>query len=228
MRVVARPKSDIQERIVAAAQQRFVAEGVEAASLRNIAKDAETSIGMVYYYYTTKDELFLAVVEETYRIVLADLEQRLGVGDSFAAKIRGLYQKIGELSEHELEIITLIVRESLTSGERRKRLRRRFLQGHVSLLFSVVEQGMKSGELDRDINPLLAMGCALGIGGVPSFIVRLIRAESARVSEDEEVPVAMRWAARALHQQIPDSDALAGILSNLTLRALGNRSSGRA
>jgi AcrR family transcriptional regulator len=84
VRVVARPKSDIQERIVAAAHQRFLAEGVEATSLRNIAKDADTSIGMVYYYYTTKDDLFLAVVEETYQVILADLEQRLGAGDTFA------------------------------------------------------------------------------------------------------------------------------------------------
>ena len=61
---MARPRSDIQKRIVLAARTRFLADGVDGASLRHIARAARTSIGMVYYYFPTKDDLFLAVVEE--------------------------------------------------------------------------------------------------------------------------------------------------------------------
>jgi AcrR family transcriptional regulator len=45
---MARPASDIAPRIVHAARERFLFEGVDGASLRNIAKDAGTNIGMVY------------------------------------------------------------------------------------------------------------------------------------------------------------------------------------
>ena len=45
---MARPRSDIEPRIVHAARRRFLKEGVDGASLRTIAKDAGTSIGMVY------------------------------------------------------------------------------------------------------------------------------------------------------------------------------------
>ena len=61
----------------AAARERFLTEGVDGASLREIARDAGTSIGMVYYYFPTKDELFLAVVEEVYAKLLADLASAL-------------------------------------------------------------------------------------------------------------------------------------------------------
>ena len=61
---MARPRSDIEPRIVHAARRRFLKEGVDGASLRTIARDAKTSIGMVYYYFPTKDDLFFAVVEE--------------------------------------------------------------------------------------------------------------------------------------------------------------------
>jgi AcrR family transcriptional regulator len=44
---MARPASDIQKRIFVAARARFLSEGVDGASLRQIAKDAGTNIGMV-------------------------------------------------------------------------------------------------------------------------------------------------------------------------------------
>ena len=71
---MARPRSDIGPRIVHAARRRFLVEGVDGASLRAIAHDARTSIGMIYYYFPTKDDLFLAVVEEMYVTVLADMK----------------------------------------------------------------------------------------------------------------------------------------------------------
>src|SRR4029077_6434218 len=58
--LMARPRSDIQPRIVRAARERFLAEGVDGASLRTIASDAGTNVGMVFYYFPTKDDLFLA------------------------------------------------------------------------------------------------------------------------------------------------------------------------
>ncbi len=68
-----RTRSDLGPRIIEAARGRFLREGVDGASLRAIAADAGTSIGMVYYYFPTKDDLFFAVVEETYQHVLEDL-----------------------------------------------------------------------------------------------------------------------------------------------------------
>ena len=72
-----RPQSDIDARIVEAARSRFLLEGVDGASLRSIARDAGTSIGMVYYYFKTKDELFLAVIETAYRGLLVDFSAAL-------------------------------------------------------------------------------------------------------------------------------------------------------
>ena len=74
---MARPRSDISERIRDAACERFLADGVDGASLRAIATKAKTSIGMVYYYYPSKEELFFAVVEETYSKLVADLGRAL-------------------------------------------------------------------------------------------------------------------------------------------------------
>src|SRR6266487_6095022 len=108
---MARPRSDIEPRIVHAARHRFLEEGVEGASLRTIARDAGTSIGMVYYYFPTKDDLFLAVVEERYGKLLADLTAALTPDQPPAERLRRMYRRIGRMGEDDLTVVKLIVRE---------------------------------------------------------------------------------------------------------------------
>ena len=75
-----RPRSDLAPRILAAARTRILHEGVDGASLRQIAADAGTTIGMIYYYFPTKDDVFLAVVEDVYEKLLVDVERALKCG----------------------------------------------------------------------------------------------------------------------------------------------------
>ncbi len=62
---MARPRGDISERLVKAAREAFLTQGVDGASLREIAAEAGTSLGMITYYFPTKDDLFLAVLERS-------------------------------------------------------------------------------------------------------------------------------------------------------------------
>lgn len=55
---MARPRGDIEPRVLEAARKRFLEQGVDGASLRKIAEDAGTNIGMIYYYFPTKEALF--------------------------------------------------------------------------------------------------------------------------------------------------------------------------
>src|SRR5262245_5446523 len=99
---MARPKSNIEPRILQAARLRFLQQGVDGASLRAIAEDAGTNIGMVYYYFATKDDLFFAIVEETYVRLLEDMERALAEDAPVKARILRLYTRIGALSDDEL------------------------------------------------------------------------------------------------------------------------------
>lgn len=85
---MARPRGNIDERIVRAARVLFLRHGVDGASLRNIARRARTSIGMVYYYFPTKDDLFLGVIEQVYGKLLADLSSVLGSASTTEGRLR--------------------------------------------------------------------------------------------------------------------------------------------
>lgn len=171
---MARPKSDIEPRILAAARARFLSDGVDGASLRGIASDAGTSIGMVYYYFPTKDELFFGVVEELYQRLLRDIEQAVGDDVPVRERVERLYLRVARLTDEELLVLRLVVREALTSNERFARLRARFQSGHVPMIAKLIADGYADGVFERSLHPMLAMLSVAGMGVVPQLIRRTL------------------------------------------------------
>jgi AcrR family transcriptional regulator len=171
---MARPRSDIEPRIVRAARRRFLEDGVDGASLRRIARDARTSIGMVYYYFPTKDDLFLGVVEETYAKLLADMTLALSPDAPVRERIRRLYARVGAVSDDELATVKLVAREVLVSSSRFDRLLGRFQRGHFPLVFATLAEGVDDGSLRGDLPPALLFFCTLAVGALPQLLQRAI------------------------------------------------------
>jgi AcrR family transcriptional regulator len=148
-----RPASDLDRRIVRAARKRFLHDGVDGASLRSIARDAHTNIGMIYYYFPTKDDLFLAVVEDIYPKLLEDLTRALAPGRPVEERLRGLFHRFSRLSNDELEVVRIIIREILASSSRLQRIMERFMRGHAPHVISTLAEGVQTGVLDSNVQP---------------------------------------------------------------------------
>jgi AcrR family transcriptional regulator len=175
---MARPRSDIRTRVLHKARTRFLSEGVDGASLRRIADDAGTSIGMVYYYFPTKDDLFLAVVEEVYQVVLTDLLAALDPSLPVPDRIRGVYGRIGKLSEDERMVVRLVLREALVSSTRLDRIVERFQRGHLPLMLRMIADGLGDGTFDASIPPMFLAIAMMALGGPGQLILRAIEGYS--------------------------------------------------
>lgn len=201
---MARPKSDIEPRIVHAARQRFLADGVDGASLRGIARDAGTSIGMIYYYFPTKDDLFLAVVEEVYEKVLEDLAHLLSKPMTFAERMERVSVRVGAMSEHELEVFRLVIREALVSSSRLDRLIDRFKRGHVALMVQAVGEALARGTLDRSLHPVVLVMSAFALSAAPQMM--------RRIAADR-----LGWG------ELPDVEEFASQLVKVLFHGIGNK-----
>jgi AcrR family transcriptional regulator len=201
---MARPRTDIQPRIVHAARARFLAEGVDGASLRTIARDAKTNIGMVFYYFPTKDDLFLAVVEEVYANLLRDLEAALGGGDSARERLKRGFTRLGAATDDEIQVVRLVAREALLSSERFERVFTRAQAGHVRMIFEVLAEGAAKGEIDADLPLPFALVCTFAMGGIPQLLRRV---------GGDRLPFAA----------LPRGEALAEMSVDLLFRAIGRR-----
>jgi AcrR family transcriptional regulator len=200
---MARPRSDIAPRILHAARARFLVDGVDGASLRRIAEEAGTSIGMVYYYFPTKDDLFLAVVEEVYVALLVDLEAALRPSLPVAERIRGLYQRLGALSADELLVLRIVVREVLALPARLDRLIARFQRGHLPLILELLKDGFAAGLFEARL-PLPLVGAALMVLGGPAQVLLRLAGE------------------RGLLPPLPGGAPLAGDLMRVFLQGVGS------
>lgn len=157
-----------------AARALFLQHGVDGASLRQIATDAETNIGMIYYYFKTKDDLFLGVVEEIYAQFSTDI-QALAEDDSpIEARIQKLFARFAAMSDEEGQVVRLILREALVSSERLQRIAARFQTGHLPVVLNMVLGGMREGTLRSDLNPIaIAMPLFL-LGAMPQLVLRRV------------------------------------------------------
>jgi AcrR family transcriptional regulator len=199
---MARPRSDIQPRIVEAARARFLAEGVDGASLREIARDAGTNIGMIVYYFPTKNDLFLAVIEEVYEGLVSDMTKILGPDGLARERLRSAFVRLGSASDRELDVIQLMAREALSSSTRLRRIVARLMRGHVPLVMATISDGIRTGEFDSTIPAPFILLAAVGLGALPQIARRA----------SHVLPV---------FSSLPGPDRLADISIGLLFRAVG-------
>lgn len=57
---------DLRKRIKEVAVKQFNANGYHGTTIRNIAKDVDCSLPMIYYYYNNKKELFDEIIKKDY------------------------------------------------------------------------------------------------------------------------------------------------------------------
>ena len=58
-------EKDMRERIKEAAVEHFNSNGYHGTTIRNIAKDVNCSLPMIYYYYNNKKELFDEIIKKS-------------------------------------------------------------------------------------------------------------------------------------------------------------------
>lgn len=198
-----RPQSDISARIVTAATERFLHDGVDGASLRQIARDAGTNLGMVYYYFPTKDDLFAAVVERHYAPLSESLAEALASGGDFEPRVRALFARFGAMTDDEFKVMRLVLREAMVSSERLSRVIDRLLRGHAPALMGLVAEGFGSGAVDGSIHPVAALITVAALSLVPQVMIR-------RVATTE----------LGAHAPLPKPAELAEMLCDVVLRGL--------
>jgi AcrR family transcriptional regulator len=161
---------------VAAARARFLADGVDGASLRAIARAAGTSLGTVFYYFPTKDDLFLAVVEDVYAELLRDLAELLAPGASPDARLQRLFQRMASLSDREVDTLRLVLRELLVSSERLEKLLVRVSTGHLPMMLEFVLEARAQGHLRATQHPVAQAASTVLLAVLPQLALRRVRA----------------------------------------------------
>lgn len=147
----------MRQRILAAATEEFANHGFGGGRVERISKRAATVDRMLYYHFGSKEELFRAVLEDTYAR-LGAAEQALDLGR--ADPVEGMRELIRftwrYYSEHP-EFIRLLNTENLHRGEHLKQARKvtRLSSPLLQILADLLERGAKAGQFRAGLDPVL-------------------------------------------------------------------------
>ncbi|MBI1942691.1 MAG: TetR family transcriptional regulator [Betaproteobacteria bacterium] len=143
-------------RILGAAQEEFARFGLGGARVDRIAARAGANKRMLYYYFGSKDDLFLAVLEESYRSI-REAERQLRLTDLDPREaMRRLVEFTWEYYLAHPEFLTLLNSENLHRGRHVKRSRR-IIAMHspfAAMIRQVLAHGARAGEFRRGVDPV--------------------------------------------------------------------------
>jgi AcrR family transcriptional regulator len=140
-----------RQRILRAARAVFGARGYHAATIEEIADEAGLSNGAIYYNFDSKEELFLALLDERVDERLAHLRTSLGgpadAADALPDEARDVTRSFKESREWRLLLL-----EFVAYAARNPRFARR-LQGHKRKLHAAIGEALQSYLSARAIRP---------------------------------------------------------------------------
>lgn len=145
-----------QQAILAAAEDEFASKGLAGARVDVIAEQAGANKRMLYYYFGSKDDLYLAVLERAYgKMREAERELNLTDLDPLDA-IRRLVEFKFDYCQQNPTIIPLLAGENMHGAKYLKRSRK-LREMHtmlVDIISNVLAEGEKKGEIRPDVDPL--------------------------------------------------------------------------
>lgn len=143
------PKPDVSaERIpliLNSAIKVFSKKGFEAARMEDIAKTAKLSVGGVYWYYKSKEEIIIAIMEQLIDKDVKDLRALLEAEGSVRARLEA-YISLSIEAAQEYIPITYELYSLAHRNAKVKNHIRTFLQTYHSVLEQFIQQGIDRKE----------------------------------------------------------------------------------
>ena len=158
-------RAETRERIVSAALELIAEGGYVAAQIAAVADRAGVAVGTVYRYFPSKEDLYLAIVDEAFGLLIGRLEAERAAAAAPGTTLRRMIEAVVETFAEHLPSFRLIHR-----GEGRLFLRKkeviRARRTHIAhLLGETLDQGVEAGvfrKVDRTLAPSMLIGMVWG------------------------------------------------------------------
>ncbi len=151
---------DKRGRIIEAALVEFSSMGYNAANINVIAKNAGISIGSMYQYFESKENLFLTVMDEAYRLIEQSISQIENLPGTVFDKLDTIISYVQKYAR-EYRLLNQIYLEATTQGLAKisKKLSLKMESISSKYYKSILNAAIKEGTVDKKINPDVAAFC---------------------------------------------------------------------
>ena len=151
---------DKRKRILDAAVRVFAEHGYHGARVGDIAKDAGVAHGLLYHYFTSKDDVLRTIFVENWGELIARFRAVEAADEPAEAKLEGIAKILLRTWRNDPALVTVMVREVARSQllqEQVEDVREAF-----TILQRVIEEGQSTGVFRRDLDARLASWVVYG------------------------------------------------------------------
>ena len=132
----------------------FARKGYHACRVGEIASEAGVAYGLVYHYFTSKDEILETIFRDTWTQMLAAIEAVEEEGAPAAEQLRKVAAIVLRTWKRDPDLVRVLVREVTRSPHIQREVAE--IEQAYAALQRIVERGQKSGEFRADIDARLA------------------------------------------------------------------------
>lgn len=165
--------------VLKAARDLFQRFGLCKTTMEDIAKAAGKGKSTLYYYYTSKDEIFNAVIEDEMHEVFATVREAVEKAETAEEKMKAFTTtKIKALSQ-KVNLYSIVRGEISDNSQVIRKLRKTFDNREIGLIQSILTFGMATREF-RPIDPV-------DLENMAYIIVSAIRGIEMNLIEDNTI-----------------------------------------
>jgi AcrR family transcriptional regulator len=138
-------KRNTAELILNIAQKKFARYGLQKTTIDEIARDAHISKGLIYHYYRSKEDMYIAVIEREASSCEASLVEKLSRYRSPRRKLETFVEIKREILEQNFNLADMTeVTLHMVSDKQRARLLT-LMEWELGLIVNILHEGMRAG-----------------------------------------------------------------------------------
>lgn len=149
-----RASDERKEKILEVGIEEFSSKGYENANINVIAKNSGISIGLMYKYFSTKEDLFVTCVQRGMQILDNAVDEILRSNDKILVKAEKLIRTTCMHSKKNANYIKLYNEISSEKGTKMVKMLAREIEGSTSQKYiTCIAQAFAKGDVRQDLDP---------------------------------------------------------------------------
>jgi len=140
--------------ILDAAVRVFAHKGFHTSRVGDIAEEAGVAHGLLYHYFSSKDEVLETIFRENWGILVERIHAVEESGEPAREQLRHVAAILLRTWRHEPDVVRVLVREIVRSPEVGQRIDD--LEKPIDAIQRIVERGQQTGEFRADLDSRLA------------------------------------------------------------------------
>jgi TetR/AcrR family transcriptional regulator, fatty acid metabolism regulator protein len=165
--------------ILAAAVRVFAHKGFHTSRVGDIANEAGVAHGLLYHYFSSKDEVLETIFRENWSVLVERLRAVEDSGEPASDQLRHVAAILLRTWRHQPDVVRVVVREIARSPEIQERIGE--LVKPIDSIRRIIEQGQAGGEFRAELNPRLA--AVMFYGAVDEILTAWVLG---RMQDDDE------------------------------------------